>query len=324
MSTSVVLPALGESVTEGTVTRWLKQVGDTIQADEGLLEISTDKVDTEIPSPVSGVIEEILVQEDETVEVGAILAKIGDGWGIAPADAAPAAAGAVADIAFMNPGGLRADLLYGTDGTVSYRDVASVQPFANTITTMTLTGAQIKAVLEEQWQPAGASRPKLHLGVSEGFAYTYVEDAPRGEHIVSMTLHGVAIDPAARYTIATNSFLAGGGDNFTTFAAGTDRADTGQADLSATVAYFAAHGVVDPAPLGRAAIASTEPSPEPSPSDPGTATGGTGSTGSAGQNGGENLANTGTEAPYAHTLGAAALLAAGLLLVAIRRRRVAG
>ncbi|TFV82117.1 2-oxoglutarate dehydrogenase, E2 component, dihydrolipoamide succinyltransferase [Microbacterium sp. dk485] len=90
MSTSVVLPALGESVTEGTVTRWLKKVGDTIQEDEGLLEISTDKVDTEIPSPVSGVLEEILVQEDETVEVGAILAKIGDGSGSA-SDDAPAA-----------------------------------------------------------------------------------------------------------------------------------------------------------------------------------------------------------------------------------------
>lgn len=98
MSTSVVLPALGESVTEGTVTRWLKKVGDTVQADEGLLEISTDKVDTEIPSPISGVIEEILVDEDETVEVGAVLAKIGDGSGggeaPAPADAQeePAAA----------------------------------------------------------------------------------------------------------------------------------------------------------------------------------------------------------------------------------------
>ncbi|WP_294978976.1 biotin/lipoyl-containing protein, partial [uncultured Microbacterium sp.] len=91
MSTSVVLPALGESVTEGTVTRWLKKVGDTIQADEGLLEISTDKVDTEIPSPVSGVIEEILVAEDETVEVGAVLAKIGDGSAAAPSDDAPAA-----------------------------------------------------------------------------------------------------------------------------------------------------------------------------------------------------------------------------------------
>ncbi|MCT2085862.1 2-oxoglutarate dehydrogenase, E2 component, dihydrolipoamide succinyltransferase [Microbacterium enclense] len=92
MSTSVVLPALGESVTEGTVTRWLKQVGDTVQEDEGLLEISTDKVDTEIPSPVSGVIEEILVQEDETVEVGAILAKIGDGSGSSSSDDAPEAA----------------------------------------------------------------------------------------------------------------------------------------------------------------------------------------------------------------------------------------
>ena len=92
MSTPVVLPALGESVTEGTVTRWLKQVGDTVQADEGLLEISTDKVDTEIPSPVSGVIEEILVAEDETVEVGALLARIGDGSGAGSTGDAPAAA----------------------------------------------------------------------------------------------------------------------------------------------------------------------------------------------------------------------------------------
>ena len=99
MSTSVVLPALGESVTEGTVTRWLKQVGDTVQADEGLLEISTDKVDTEIPSPVSGVIEEILVAEDETVEVGALLARIGAGSASAPASDAPAAAEPAAETA---------------------------------------------------------------------------------------------------------------------------------------------------------------------------------------------------------------------------------
>lgn len=79
MSESVSLPALGESVTEGTVTRWLKNVGDRVEVDEPLLEVSTDKVDTEIPSPVAGVIEEILVQEDETVEVGTALVKIGDG-----------------------------------------------------------------------------------------------------------------------------------------------------------------------------------------------------------------------------------------------------
>jgi 2-oxoglutarate dehydrogenase E2 component (dihydrolipoamide succinyltransferase) len=93
MSETVNLPALGESVTEGTVTRWLKQVGDRVEVDEPLLEVSTDKVDTEIPSPVAGVIEEILVAEDETADVGAALVRIGDGSGsgeAAPAEAAPA------------------------------------------------------------------------------------------------------------------------------------------------------------------------------------------------------------------------------------------
>jgi pyruvate/2-oxoglutarate dehydrogenase complex dihydrolipoamide acyltransferase (E2) component len=78
MSTAVVLPALGESVTEGTVTRWLKNIGDRVEVDEGIVEISTDKVDTEIPSPIAGILEEILVAEDETVEVGALLARIGE------------------------------------------------------------------------------------------------------------------------------------------------------------------------------------------------------------------------------------------------------
>src|SRR5690606_36745867 len=76
MPTPISMPALGESVTEGTVTQWLKQEGDTVEADEPLLEVSTDKVDTEIPSPVSGVLTKILVGEDETVEVGAQIAII--------------------------------------------------------------------------------------------------------------------------------------------------------------------------------------------------------------------------------------------------------
>src|SRR6478752_2249433 len=79
MSERVTMPALGESVTEGTVTRWLKNVGDPVEVDEPLLEVSTDKVDTEIPSPVAGTLQEILVQEDDTVPVGADLAVIGDG-----------------------------------------------------------------------------------------------------------------------------------------------------------------------------------------------------------------------------------------------------
>ncbi|MFF8626827.1 2-oxoglutarate dehydrogenase, E2 component, dihydrolipoamide succinyltransferase [Streptomyces werraensis] len=92
--TDVVLPALGESVTEGTVTRWLKSVGDTVEADEPLLEVSTDKVDTEIPAPASGTLLEIVVGEDETAEVGAKLAVIGEAGAApaaAPAQEAPAA-----------------------------------------------------------------------------------------------------------------------------------------------------------------------------------------------------------------------------------------
>ncbi|WP_421084598.1 2-oxoglutarate dehydrogenase, E2 component, dihydrolipoamide succinyltransferase [Rothia nasimurium] len=92
MSTTVELPALGESVTEGTVTRWLVEVGETVEVDQPIVEVSTDKVDTEVPSPVAGVVEKILVEEDEDVEVGAPLIIIGDGSGAAAeAPAAPAA-----------------------------------------------------------------------------------------------------------------------------------------------------------------------------------------------------------------------------------------
>src|SRR5260370_8453804 len=94
MSVSVSMPQLGESVTEGTVTRWLKREGEHVQADEPLLEVSTDKVDTEIPSPVSGVLRGISVAEDETVAVGAELAVIdedGAAGGVAPPTAAAAA-----------------------------------------------------------------------------------------------------------------------------------------------------------------------------------------------------------------------------------------
>ncbi len=91
MTFSVTMPALGESVTEGTVTRWLKKEGDHVAVDEPLLEVSTDKVDTEIPSPVAGVLQKIVVQVDSTVAVGAELAVIADSAGAtsAPAQAAP-------------------------------------------------------------------------------------------------------------------------------------------------------------------------------------------------------------------------------------------
>src|SRR5689334_24182375 len=92
MPVSVTMPRLGESVTEGTVTRWLKQEGERVEADEPLLEVSTDKVDTEIPSPAAGVLSRIVVGEDETADVGGELAVIsGDGEDDGASQPAPAA-----------------------------------------------------------------------------------------------------------------------------------------------------------------------------------------------------------------------------------------
>ena len=100
MATSVTMPALGESVTEGTVTTWLKAVGDAIDADEPLLEVSTDKVDSEVPAPVAGFLAEIRVPEDETVEVGTVVAIISE---TAPSAAPAAPAVAAAPVAPAAP-----------------------------------------------------------------------------------------------------------------------------------------------------------------------------------------------------------------------------
>ena len=89
--TDVVMPQMGESIVEGTLTKWLKKPGDRVERDEPLFEISTDKVDTEIPSPASGVLAEVLVQEGQTVQVNAIVARIGESGVAAAAPPAPVA-----------------------------------------------------------------------------------------------------------------------------------------------------------------------------------------------------------------------------------------
>src|SRR6195952_5477554 len=93
----ITLPQLGETVTEGTITRWFKKVGDTVAADEPLFEVSTDKVDTEVPSPTAGVLTEIRAQEGDTVPVGAVIAVVGDGAAPAAAASPPAAQQAPAE-----------------------------------------------------------------------------------------------------------------------------------------------------------------------------------------------------------------------------------
>src|SRR5271167_26788 len=96
MTTDVVMPQMGESIFEGTITKWLKKPGDKVQRDEPLFEISTDKVDAEIPAPASGVLQEIKVSEGNTVQVNTVVGVIGDGSGAAAAAPAPAKASAPA------------------------------------------------------------------------------------------------------------------------------------------------------------------------------------------------------------------------------------
>ncbi len=154
------------------------------------------------------------------------------------ATSSPEAGGA--EIAFMNPGGLRADLNPGSSypAALTYRQAATVQPFANTLVNMTLTGAQIKSVLEQQWQPAAASRPFLRLGASKGFEHTYDPTAAAGSRIQSMSLHGKPILASDTFSVTVNGFLATGGDNFAAFNEGVGRRDTGKIDLQAMVDYL--------------------------------------------------------------------------------------
>ncbi|WP_058743073.1 bifunctional metallophosphatase/5'-nucleotidase [Curtobacterium citreum] len=143
-----------------------------------------------------------------------------------------------AQIAFMNPGGLRADI---ASGPVTYKEAAVVQPFANTLVVLDLTGDQVRQALEQQWQPASASRPFLKLGTSSGFSYTYDPLADAGSRITSMTLDGAPVDADRTYKVTVNSFLATGGDNFAAFKQAAAKQDSGMVDLEAQVEYFKAN-----------------------------------------------------------------------------------
>ena len=162
-----------------------------------------------------------------------------------------------ADVAFMNPGGVRSDLTFlesqtplEGDGVVTFGEAFTFQPFGNSLKTFPMTGAQIVSVLEEQCQPAGSSRPFLHLGVSDGFTYDLAKTIVVGEctavSVTNVMLGGVALVPAATYTVTVNSFLSDGGDNFDTFATITDPKIDGGNDLEALTNYLGTFGPVAP------------------------------------------------------------------------------
>ncbi len=152
-------------------------------------------------------------------------------------------------VAFMNPGGVRSDLLVNNSpageapGQITYRELFNVQPFSNILQTYDMTGAQIEALLEQQWvtnRPGGAEI--LRLGISSGFTYTWSKSAPNGSKVdpASIKLDGVTLDPAKTYRVTTNNFMADGGDSYTALVNGAPRTG-GKVDLDALVDYFGAH-----------------------------------------------------------------------------------
>ncbi|MFC0546545.1 bifunctional metallophosphatase/5'-nucleotidase [Kutzneria chonburiensis] len=152
-----------------------------------------------------------------------------------------------AQVALMNPGGIRADLNFKSstagvpDGTVTYANAFTIQPFSNILQTVTFTGAQLKAVLEQQWQPQpnGTVATKM-LQISSSLHYTWSASAPVGSRITSITVAGQPVTPDGSYKVTANNFLIGGGDGFTVLTQGTGLVG-GAIDLDAFTAYLTAH-----------------------------------------------------------------------------------
>ena len=162
-----------------------------------------------------------------------------------------------AQIALMNPGGVRTDLTYASsplgegDGAVTYGETFAVQPFGNILQTWTYTGSQIDAVLEQQWLPNGPTRI---LQPSATLHYTQTLANPIGDRVSNITINGVAVDPAATYRVTVNNFLAGGGDSFSVLTQGTN-VTGGPIDLDAFTAYLTANSPVAPPATNRITVA---------------------------------------------------------------------
>jgi len=158
-------------------------------------------------------------------------------------------------IAMTNPGGIRTDLLYAQIsggeqiGQVTYAEAFAVQPFSNLMVAMDLTGAQLKAVLEQQAK-AGSDGSGRMLQVSANLTYTWTNSAPLESKVGGLKINNVAVDPTTTYRVTVNNFLAGGGDGFTRLLAGTNLYTSG-VDLDAFVAYITAHSPVAPGPQNR-------------------------------------------------------------------------
>ena len=145
-----------------------------------------------------------------------------------------------AQVGFMNPGGIRKDLETGEGGVVSFGQAQAVLPFGNTLVVMDLTGAQLRRVLEQQWDRPAASSPSI-LTVSSSLTYDWDATQPVGRRTANVKVDGKALDDDKVYRVVANNFLAEGGDNIPMFAKGTRRVETGLRDLDALIAYLQKH-----------------------------------------------------------------------------------
>jgi 5'-nucleotidase len=204
-----------------------------------------DKVARPIAERRAGEITETLSRTPNASGESALGDVVADAQLAATSDAATG--GAV--IALTNPGGIRTDLIRRPDGSVTYADVFASQPFRNQLVTLTLTGAQLKAMLEQQW--ADPARPSV-LQVSKGFTYAFDASKAAGARIdaSSLKLNGTAIDPALSYRITVNNYLALGGDGFTALKDGT-ALQFGKYDDEALFAYVKVSSPVAPPPQDR-------------------------------------------------------------------------
>ncbi|HJR86201.1 MAG TPA: bifunctional metallophosphatase/5'-nucleotidase [Acidimicrobiia bacterium] len=214
-----------------------------------------DKYD-ELSAPLANAVIGSITADIPEIYNAAGEAAVGDVIADAQLAATASAETGGAVVAFMNPGGIRTSdgFLFASspvgegDGNVTFGEAFAVQPFGNSLVTMTLTGAQIEALLEQQFRADG----NTILQVSEGFTYSWSLSAPVGSKVdpASIMIGGTPIDLGASYRVTVNSFLADGGDGFSVLVGGTDRLG-GDVDLDALVDYFEANSPVPPGPQNR-------------------------------------------------------------------------
>jgi 5'-nucleotidase len=220
---------------------------DTLAKDteQTALIASYQQVAGPIANRKSGVVTASLTREPTSAGESAL----GDVIADAQLAATAAADTGAAVIGITNPGGMRTELLKHDDGTVTYAELFQTQPFRNELVTLTLSGAQLKQALEQQW--TDPNRPRF-LQVSHGFSYTWDAARPLGDRIVadSLKLNGAPIASDALLRVTINNYLASGGDGFKTFTEGTERR-FGNFDIDALEAYFQNNSPVAPPPRDR-------------------------------------------------------------------------